>query len=197
MPEHKRAVIALDLQNELVHPKGKFAGSGMPAEVERRQVLPRVARLLAASRAVGLPIAHVRVAFSPDYVDVHSRAKRFDAVRKNGALRIGTWGTEFHDQVAPADGEATFSKQSVNPFLTTGLTGWLMRRGIEEIVIFGVSTNQVVESTARHGDDLGLLVTVIEDCCASGNEEMHRFAVEKVFPIFAEVTSSESFLETL
>lgn len=194
---HNRAIIALDLQNELVHPEGKFAGAGFPAEVARRDVLGRAAKVLAAGRKAGLPIAHVRVAFSPDYANVHSRAKRFEGVRKNGALQVDAWGTEFHEAVKPVADEVVFTKQSVNPFVTTGLMSWLMRRAVEEIVIFGVSTNQVVEATARHGDDLGLIVTVLGDCSASGNEEMHSFATEKILPIFGEVTTSDEFLKTV
>jgi biuret amidohydrolase len=89
-----------------------------------------------------------------------------------------------------------FTKQSVNPFLTTGLLNWLVRRRVEELVIFGVSTNQVVEATARHADDIGLSVVVLEDCCAAGDAQMHEFAATKTLPIFARVTSSEAFLRS-
>ena len=64
-------------------------------------------------------------------------------------------------------------------------------------MIFGVSTNQVVEATARHADDLGLIVTVLDDCSASANEELHRFATEKILPIFGNVVPSEQFLNSL
>ena len=74
---------------------------------------------------------------------------------------------------------------------------WLIRYAVEEIVIFGVSTNQVVEATARHADDLGLIVTVLDDCSASANEELHRFATEKILPIFGNVVPSEQFLNSL
>lgn len=69
-----RAIISLDLQNALVHPEGKFAGAGFPAEVARRDVLNRAAGVLERGREAGLPVAHVRVAFRSDYADVHSRS---------------------------------------------------------------------------------------------------------------------------
>lgn len=192
-----RAVLSLDLQNEIVHPDGKFAAAGMPAQVVERGLLPKAAEVLEHARSAGLPVGHVRVAFRPDYADLHSRSPCFDGLRKNKGLQIGTWGTEFHEAVPPADGEGIFTKQSVNPFLTTGLVNWLIRRNVAEIVIFGFASNQVVEATARHKDDIGLKVTVLEDCCASGNAEMHAFAAEKVLPVFTEVISSDAFLETL
>ena len=193
----RRAVLALDLQNDIAHPDGKFAASGMPAQVAERGLLDRAAKVLGAARNAGLAVGHVRVAFRPDYADLHSRSPRFDAVRKHGALQIGTWGTEFCDSVAPEGEEVVFTKQSVNPFLTTGLLNWLTRRSVEELVIFGVATNQVVEATARHADDTGFRVTVLEDCCASGSTEMHGFAAERILPIFARVIDSGSFLEEL
>lgn len=191
------AVLALDLQNDIAHPDGKLSASGSAAQAAERGVLARAARVLEGCRAAGLPIGHVRVAFRPDYHDLHSRSPRFDGVRRAGALQIGTWGTEFCDPVAPAEGEVVFTKQSVNPFLTTGLANWLNRRNVEEIVLFGVATNQVVEATARHGDDIGLSVTVLEDCCAAGSAEMHAFAAERMLPIFARVTGSQAFLDGL
>ena len=51
----------------------------------------------------------------------------------------------------------------------------LAGRGIRDVVLLGVATNLVVESTARHATDLGFRVTVVEDCCASFMDDLHDF----------------------
>jgi nicotinamidase-related amidase len=55
----------------------------------------------------------------------------------------------------------------------------------------------VVDSAARHADDAGLFVNVLEDCCASPDPELHRIEIEKILPLFATVTTSEALLRTL
>jgi nicotinamidase-related amidase len=191
------ALLLLDLQNEMVDPKGKVGGGGLAKIVEERRVLDNAAKTLETARAKGLKIAHIRLGFRPDYADALSVAPRIAKLKEHGAAVLGTWGTEFPDKVKPRDDEMIVTKQCVNPFFNTGLLSWLAKNGIKEIAIGGVATNLVVEATARYADDAGLAVTVLEDCCASPNPEWHRFAIEKMLPLFGRVISSADFLASL
>ena len=85
----------------------------------------------------------------------------------------------------------------MNPFFNTGLLTWLMRRGIKKLALCGVATNNAVEVCARFADDAGFASTVIEDGCAAGNAEMHRFAIEKILPEFAEIKTADVFVDNL
>jgi nicotinamidase-related amidase len=185
-----QALLLLDLQNEIVHPEGKLGRHGLAAQAERREVLANANSVLEAFRARQLKIAHVRLAFRPDYTDALSVAPRIAKLKEMGAAVAGTWGTEFAAQVAPIDGELVVNKQCVNPFFSTGLHAWLARHAVRELVLCGVATNLVVESAARFADDAGFAVTVLEDCCASVSEEMHQFSVSKILPMFGRVTSA-------
>ncbi|HEX7125621.1 MAG TPA: isochorismatase family cysteine hydrolase, partial [Thermodesulfobacteriota bacterium] len=199
MPGHdtSTALLLLDLQNEMVDPNGKIGAGGLARVVQERRLLDRVAAVLGAVRRRGLPVVHVRLGFRPDYLDALSVAPRVVRLREAGAAIVGTWGTEFPPAVAPADGELVVTKACVNPFFNTGLLTWLLRRGVCRVVLCGVATNLVVESTARFADDAGFEVVVLEDCCASPNPEWHRFSVEQMLPLFGTVTSSEAFLAKL
>jgi len=192
---HDTAVVALDLENDLVDPEGSIGRAGLAAMVAERNVLDNAARVMAAARARGIPVLHVRVAFRADYADALSVAPRVAALKKSGAVVAGTWGTEFAPAVAPRNDELVFTKQSVNPFVSTGIGNWLLRHGVRDLVLFGVATNLVVESTARHADDLGFAVTVLEDCSASPNPAWHDFAVREILPMFGRVTDSRALLE--
>lgn len=193
----QRALLLMDLQNDIVHPDGKLGKGTMADEVARRGVLGNAKKALEAARAKGLPVAHVHVGYKADYSDVYSKSPRKERLSKGGAIVAGTWGVAFHDEVKPLDSEATFFKQSVNPFLTTPLLNWLVTNGITEVVLGGVATNMVVEATARHADDLGFAVTILEDCCASASEEMHQFAATKIFPGLGRVISADDFVASL
>ncbi len=192
-----RALLLLDLQNDIVHAEGKIGRGGLGKIVAERGVLAKAARVLAGAREAGLVIGHVRVGFRADYADSVSRAPRVAKMRAEEACVVGTWGTEFAAEVAPADGEVIFTKACVNPFLGSRLETWLRSRGVGEVVLGGVATNLVVEATARTADDLGFAVTVLEDCCASPNQAWHEFATQSILPLFGKVIASDAFIGEL
>jgi nicotinamidase-related amidase len=187
------ALLLLDLQNEMVDPAGKIGAGGLARVVADRGVLANAARALAGARMRGDAVVHVRLGFRKDYADALSVAPRIARLKASGAAIVGEWGTEFPSAIAPRDDELVVTKQCVNPFFGTGLLNWLSHRGIQHLVIGGVVTNLVVESTARAADDAGFLVTVLEDCCAAPNADWHRFAIEQTLPLFARVTSTGAF----
>jgi len=189
------ALLLLDLQNEMVDSKGKIGGGGLAKVVEERSVLTKAAQALQSARARKIPVVFVRLGFRADYADALSVAPRVARLKANGAAILGTWGTDFPAAIAPRDDELIVTKQCVNPFHNTGLLNWLLAKGIKRIVIGGVVTNLVVESTARAADDAGLAITVLEDCCAAPNPDWHRFAIENTLPLFAEISSTNAFVK--
>jgi nicotinamidase-related amidase len=191
------ALLILDVQNELVHPRGAIGGNGFANVVAERGLLERIAAVQRAVRERGLPVVFVRLGFRSDYQDVMSRAPRVAWLKERKAVVLGTWGTEFPQEIAPLPGEMVYTKLAVNPFLNTGLLLWLLRKRIETLALCGVYTHMVVDSTARNADDAGFRVKVLEDCCASPDMELHRYEVEKILPLFGEVISSEAFIKDL
>jgi len=184
------ALLLLDLQNEMVDPEGKIGSGGLARVVAERDVLGKASRTLTWARSSGLKVVFVRLGFRADYSDALSVAPRIAKLKANNAAVLGTWGTEFPDRIKPMSDELIVTKQCVNPFYNTGLMNWLFARGIGKIVIGGVVTNLVVESTARAADDAGLAVTVLEDLCAAPNPAWHQFAVENMLPVFSTVTTT-------
>ena len=190
----KTALLLLDLQNEMVSAEGKIGAGPLSQAIEDAGVLERAGSVLDWARAAGLEIVHVRLGFRTDYLDALSVAPRIQKLKENGAAQLGEWGTEFAREVAPRADELIITKQCVNPFFNTQLLNWLLHRGVDHIVLAGVVTNLVVEATARYADDAGLAVTVLSDCCAAPDPELHRFSVERILPMFGTVTTAEEFL---
>lgn len=194
MSSNKRAVLVLDVQNDLVDPAGKVGSGGLAGIVAERNVLNNLSKLLHHARSTGIPVAYTRLGYREDFADVTSQAARVAPMRANKVAVRGSWGCEFPEQIAPAPDELVFEKQWVNPLVSTGLVPWLARREIGEVVLAGVATNLVVESTARHADDLGWRVTVVEDCCASPNPAWHEFAVTQILPVFGRVVGVDDLI---
>lgn len=191
------ALLLLDLQNEMVDPKGYFGAMGMAKAVAEGNVLANARKTLDAARKAGIAVVFVRLAFRADYADGLSVAPRVAKFKAAKAAILGNWGTEFPAELQPLPGEMIINKQAANPFFNTGLHTWLMSRGIKKLALCGVATNNAVEMCARFADDAGFASTVIEDCCAAGNPEMHRFEIDKILPQFAEIKTADAWIKQL
>lgn len=191
------ALLVLDMQNELIDPKGKVGSEGFARVVAERKLIEKTRSVIDAVRAKGLPVVFVRVGFRADYADAISRSARLNRLKKMNAIVIGTWGLEFPDAIQPLETEMIYTKRAVNPFFNTGLLTWLQRHEVTTLALCGVYTHMVVDSAARYADDSGFVVKVLEDCCASPDPELHRIECEKILPLFGEVISSQSFIASL
>jgi hypothetical protein len=77
--------------------------------------------------------------------------------------------------LTPNAGEPVLSKTSHNAFTTTNLHQLLTSRGVREIAVCGIRTEQCCETTARVASDLGFEVTFVVDATATNPIE-HRDA---------------------
>jgi nicotinamidase-related amidase len=69
--------------------------------------------------------------------------------------------------LAPVPGEPELTKTSHNAFTTTNLQQQLTQRGVTELVICGIRTEQCCETTARVASDLGYQVTFVTEATAT------------------------------
>jgi nicotinamidase-related amidase len=74
---------------------------------------------------------------------------------------------QLMDGLVPLDGEPIITKTSINAFTTTNLQQTLTSRGIRELVICGIQTEQCCETTARVAADLGYDVTFVTEATAT------------------------------
>ncbi|MGQ7035096.1 isochorismatase family protein, partial [Escherichia coli] len=73
----------------------------------------------------------------------------------------------------------------------------LRRRGIDTIVLCGISTNIGVESTARNAWELGFNLVIAEDACSAASAEQHNNSINHIYPRIARVRSVEEILHAL
>ncbi|MCI2418821.1 isochorismatase family protein [Saccharopolyspora sp. K220] len=86
----------------------------------------------------------------------------------NGHVRL-------QDGLAAADSDPLLTKTAHNAFTTTNLDQILTRRGIRELSVAGIRTEQCCETTTRIASDLGYDVTFVTDATAT-NPIAHRDA---------------------
>lgn len=181
------ALLIMDYQNSMVaNVADRYPG-----------LLDRAGDVLAAARAAGLPIIYVVVQFREGYPEVSPRNRSFSALRESGRLLAGSPGAEIHEQVAPRDGEVVVAKRRVGAFSTTDLETILRAQGATTLILCGISTSGVVLSTVRWAADMDYELFVVEDCCADGDDEVHRILTQKIFQRQASVVSAQDIIGAL
>ena len=82
------------------------------------------------------------------------------------------------------------TKRQWGAFYGTELDLQLRRRGVRTIVLGGIATNIGVESTARDAWERGYAIILAEDATSGQSAELHKFAIENIFPRISRVTKS-------
>ncbi len=192
------AVLALHYQNDVLHPDGRIRVGLAADDPARAQVLGAAAALLEGARARGWPIIHVRVAYRPDYADLIQNAPILKAVATIGAVQDGSWGADFYEPLAPrpSPDEFVLKHTRINAFYGTPLEILLRAVQANRLLIAGVATHSVVESTVRHAVDCGFEVTVAADACASANPAAHEASLASM-RLIAEISDVRTAMETL
>ena len=150
-------------------------------------LLPKVAQAIAGARENKIPVIYVTVGFRQGAPEVSVNNKGVAAVKERLATVNMDEFTKVHPDLAPQDGELTVMKRRLSAFSGSDLELVLRAFGIQHMVLTGVSTNGVVLSTLREATDKDYRLTVLADCCADGDEEVHRVLTTKVFPRQADV----------
>ena len=99
-------------------------------------------------------------------------------------------------------------KNVADAFVHTGLERWLHARGIRDLVIAGVSTNNSVEASARSAGDWGFATTVVADACFAfekrdvgatlrSAEEAHLMALANLDGEYARVAMCDAVIAAL
>lgn len=198
VPLHGRAALLIsECQRGIVEQDmGGFAG--LIGQVEKRRILPRIARLADRFRDAGLPVCHLTVVHRPDFADVPSNSLLAVMARKNRLLIRGSAEAEIVQELTPAPDDFILSRSSgLIGFHGTALDAILRRMGIVTVVMTGVSTNVAVAGCAMAGTDLGYHVVVAEDCVAAADPTTHAIIVRDQLRMIARIASADDIEQAL
>jgi nicotinamidase-related amidase len=203
----KTALIIIDMQRDFLEPGG--FGETLGNDVSRLMAAVAPCRsILDAARRRGLLVVHTREGHRPDLSD----APPAKLVRGEPSLRIGARGPmgrilirgePGHDIVPalyPIAGEPVIDKPGKGAFYQTELELMLRNRGVEYLLVCGVTTEVCVNTTVREANDRGYSCIVLADCCASYFPEFHEVGLAMIKAqggIFGWVSASKSVLAAL
>lgn len=202
----KTALLVIDMQRDFLLPEGYAAQAGLDIAPLVATIRP-IGKLLAAARAAGLLIVHTREGHLPDLSDCPpyklERSRRANAeIGSKGPLgRLlvrGEVGHDFVDVLRPLEKEIIIDKPGYSAFPHTTLQQVLTKRGIETLIITGVTTEVCVSSTLRTAVDLGYRCITVSDACASGDPALHKAALAMIGVeggIFGEVATTAAVVK--
>jgi len=183
------ALLAMDFENDIVHPEGAFKDFGFAQMVSETGVLDKTSQLLTTARSAGVSVIYVSVKFRAGYPERPANSGLWQGLHGANALVEGTWGAQIHDQLTPEEGEPLVTKRGVSAFTASDLEQILHNNRIGTLLLAGVATNFVVEGTARQACDLGYNTIVVGDCCASMSQEAHDASLNTALPFLCTISN--------
>jgi nicotinamidase-related amidase len=150
-------------------------------------LLGRVRAAIADVREHGGTIGYVRVAFTEEDWAAIPDSAMFASVGQNRLMHHEDPSTAIHDALAPEPGDIVVRKTRVGAMFTTDLDRQLRDRGIDTLVLAGLSTSGVVLSTVIEATDRDYRLYVLSDGTDDPDAETRDFLLGKVFPRRAQV----------
>lgn len=181
--DSRSALVVVDMQNDVLKDS---AGTWFPWV---GGVVEQVRAATGWARQAGVPVFWVRVERRPDHADVNKARASRTGQAAGGRRRLveGEHGSQLVDELASEPTDIDVVKRRISAFHGTSLEIFLRSLGVRELIIGGVHTDLGVESTVRSAVDRDLAVTVLKDCCAAPDPDIHTFTLEKVLPRLANV----------
>lgn len=192
----RTALLIVDMQKDFCEPGFGAEKAGRNLSMAR-SVIPYIQRLLEGARAARATVAHIGFGTEPDHGSDSGSwlAQRLLATVSSDQLCItGTEGAEFVSELTPLSGEITITKRRYSGFTGTELDLRLRARGIETVIVTGVSTNVCVETTSRAAFELGYYLCVPPDGCGSWDRDLHEGTLANVRHRFGVTPEIEDIL---
>ena len=182
----RSALLFIDVQNFSARKDGGEFSGLTEAEMDATygyyfdrladSVLPNMQALQTAFRAAGIEVMYTVI----ESLTKDGRDRSLDYKITGFNVARGSWDGKVLEAIAPGEDEIVLPKSSSSVFVSTHVDYVLRNLGVTQIVLCGLLTDQCVESAVRDACDLGYLVTLVADACATYTQDRHDTSLRAI-----------------
>jgi len=195
------ALLFIDVQNFSVRREGGDFKNVTDAEIATKYgyyferihqlAIPNMQRLLAGFRQAGIEVMHTVI----ESLTLDGRDRSLDYKITGFNVPKGSWDGKVIDELQPGPDEIILPKSSSSVFVSTHIDYILRNIGVKQLVLCGLLTDQCVESAVRDACDLGYLVTLVPDACATYSQERHQASLKAIRGYCRQVSTDDLLKE--
>ncbi|MDH1866519.1 cysteine hydrolase [Pseudomonas chengduensis] len=183
----RTALCIIDYQVDFAAPDGLLGRMGVPV-ADVSCVEAPIHRLIDAARAAAVPIVFVGLRTAPE---TDSAVWREWMLRTGqnpddsyAICRAGSGGEAFF-RIEPQADDWVVWKERYSAFVGTDFEQQLRARGIDTLVLCGITTECCVDSTARDAFHRDFAVFLAQDACAAYEQDIHESTLKILSMSFA------------
>ena len=200
---HKSALLFIDVQNYNARSDGgEYRDEGLtPAEAETKYdyffkhlenvALPNMQRLQKACRQKGIEVLYTVI----ESLTADGRDRSLDYKITGFNVPKDSVDGRVLDEIKPTGDEIVFPKTSSSVFISTNIHYILGNLGVDFLIISGLLTDQCISSAVRDACDLGYLVTLVTDACATHTRQRHLTSLDHIKGYCRQRTTDEFIAE--
>jgi ureidoacrylate peracid hydrolase len=181
-PQHA-ALLFVDVQNYTARRDGGSYTGLSDAEINERYgyffaamrdtAVPNMRRLRAACRGASVEVLYTVI----ESLTRDGRDRSLDYKISGIHVPRASWDARVLDEIAPAEDDIVIPKTSSSVFISTNIDYVLRNLGVRSLIVAGILTDQCIDSAVRDACDLGYLVTIATDACATHSRERHEWSL--------------------